>query len=179
MRRLPDRVICMLIGSTVCLAPLLQGDAPLLFNWMNNRSLRSSSGAFRPADEAAFNEWFIGLGRDPSRVYFAIRLIEYMRLLGYLQLTSIHPVNRAAELGILIGASDDHGKRYGREAVALAVEYSWAELNLQRVHLSVFANNPAAVASYRAVGFEIEGTLRRAAYVCGDFVDVHAMAILR
>jgi RimJ/RimL family protein N-acetyltransferase len=52
-------------------------------------------------------------------------------------------------------------------------------LNLHRVSLNVLAHNERAIVSYLHAGFVIEGTLREAAFIDGQWRDVVAMAALR
>jgi len=169
----------MLIGETVCLGPILAGDAPKLFNWLNTLGLAHCNGAYRPMDEGRFNGWLAGFSDDPGRVIFAIRRQGDLRLMGYLQLTGIDPVARAAELGVLIGDAADRGHGFGQAALSLAIRFCWRDLNLRRLGLSVIGDNPRAIAAYARTGFEIEGVRRQAAYVDGRFVDVTVMGLLR
>jgi len=49
-------------------------------------------------------------------------------------------------------------------------------LNIQRIELTVYSDNPAAVGLYKKFGFEEEGFSRRFAYRDGKYVDVLHMA---
>jgi RimJ/RimL family protein N-acetyltransferase len=169
----------MLAGERVCLGPLVRADAPLVFGWLNIADNARFNGSYRPADETKFDRWFAGVGADPARVVFAIRAKRDMRLLGFLQIVDINAANRSGVLGILIGAAGDQGHGFGQEAIRLAVEFSWRELNLQRLTLFVHGDNPRALSAYRKAGFEIEGTMRRAAYVDGRLQDITIMGLLR
>ncbi|MDB5460777.1 MAG: hypothetical protein JWO72_2518 [Caulobacteraceae bacterium] len=169
----------MLIGDKVCLGPFLEGDTPVLFNWCNSLDLVRSNGPYRPMDQIKFNQWFSGIGADPTRVFFAVRRQQDLRLLGYLQIVDIQPASRSAEIGILIGSPDDRGQGFGQEAMQMALAYCWRDLNLDRVALSVVGDNPRAIHVYRKAGFELEGVKRRASYLDGRFHDVTLMAILR
>ncbi len=51
--------------------------------------------------------------------------------------------------------------------------------NLLRVELEVLANNPAAIHLYEKLGFELEGTKRKAVFGNGRYQDIHIMARLR
>ncbi|BBN54825.1 GNAT family acetyltransferase [Pseudomonas chlororaphis subsp. aurantiaca] len=62
-------------------------------------------------------------------------------------------------------------------AAVLDVADNW--MNLQRVELTVFADNEAALGLYRKFGFEREGLLRDYAVRDGQYVDVLSMARLR
>ena len=169
----------MLIGEKVCLGPVLQPDGPMFFGWMNSLDLVHDNGPYRPTDQASFDRWFGGIGQDPTRVVFAIRHRRDLRLMGYVQLINIMPAPRTAELGILIGAPSDRGQGYGQEAVRMAVQFGWRDLNLQRISLLVIGENPGAVRVYLKTGFEVEGVLRRASYVNGAFRDITIMGLLR
>jgi RimJ/RimL family protein N-acetyltransferase len=178
-RDLPLRTPRMLIGEKVCLGPVLDGDAPILFNWANSLELVRSNGPYRPTDQARFNQWFAGIGADAARVVFAVRRQGDLRLLGYVQIVEIQTASRSADIGVLIGAPSDRGQGFGQEAMALALGYCWRDLNLQRISLSVVGDNPRAIHVYGKAGFEVEGVKRRAAYLDGRFHDVTLMAILR
>ena len=169
----------MLIGDKVCLGPVLNGDAPLLFSWFDNLDMAAANGPYRPASEAKFSQWLQGAANDPTRVLFVIRKRIDMRLLGHVHLSNIQTAMRSADIGLAIGQPADRGQGLGPEALRLAVRFCWRELNLQRVGLTVLANNPWAQHVYEKAGFEVEGRLRRATYVDGQFHDVIVMGLLR
>jgi RimJ/RimL family protein N-acetyltransferase len=169
----------MIIGEKICLGPLLSADAPAVFNWLNSRPLVTLNGPYRPTDQMKFEGWYASLGNDPGRVMFAIRKQGDLRLLGYVQVINIQPVFRTAEIGILIANEADRGQGYGTEAVGLALDHCWRDLNLHRATLFIFGDNPRALAAYAKVGFVEEGRMREAAYVDGRHVDITVMGALR
>jgi RimJ/RimL family protein N-acetyltransferase len=61
----------------------------------------------------------------------------------------------------------------------LATDFAFRDRNLQRIWLTVFADNPRAIRAYEKAGFEMEGTLRRAYFVDGRWRDAAIMAKLR
>jgi RimJ/RimL family protein N-acetyltransferase len=170
----------MQTGDKVMLGALVPSDAPLMFQWMNDPAIALSNGCWRPTDGMDFTSWFQALGKDPARVTLAIReLGEAPRLVGYLTILAIHPVFRAAEMGVTIGTPADRGQGWGREAMRLGLRYCWDHLNLERINLRIYGDNPAAIRCYRAVGFAVEGVMCRAAYLDGRRVDVTLMGALR
>jgi RimJ/RimL family protein N-acetyltransferase len=168
----------MIIGQAVCLGPLLIGDGPQLFSWRNTMANGRLNGPWRPIGQIEFEGW-INPGGDASRVVFALRSPPDMRLLGFLQLTRIDSNARSAELGLMIGEPADRNRGLGLEAVTLALNYAWTELNLQRVALYVHGDNPAAIRCYAKAGFQIEGVMRRASYGDGQYRDITVMGCLR
>lgn len=169
----------MLIGSRVCLGPVFQADAPIIFNWRNRLDVLHLDGLYRPMSQARFDEWFAGIGRDPGRVVFSIRRQGDLAFLGYIQIVDIQAAHRSAEIGIMIGEKEQRGHGYGQEALKLCVDFCWKELNLQRLSLKVVGDNPAALHTYRKAGFECEGVMRRCIYLAGEFRDTTLMALLR
>jgi RimJ/RimL family protein N-acetyltransferase len=169
----------MLLGKRICLGPMLQADAPQIFNWRNTIGLAHMNGEYRPTDQMMFDGWLATIGSDPTKVLFTIRKQGNLALIGFIQLTGINPVSRVAELGILIGDEENRSQGYGAEAIEMMIHFAWRDLNLQRLFLRVVGDNSRAIHVYGKVGFEREGVQRRAAYVDGQFVDVTMMGLLR
>lgn len=169
----------MTAGDSVQLGPLLPADAPALFQWMNDPAIMAANGHWRPTDGMDFTTWFQNVGKDATRVTLAVRQRGPGRLVGYLSIMAIHPVFRSAEMGITIGAPQDRGQGWGRQAIGHGLRYCWNHLALERVSLRVHGDNPAAIRCYQAAGFTQEGVLRQAAFLGGRRVDITLMAALR
>ncbi|VVO41691.1 GNAT family N-acetyltransferase [Pseudomonas fluorescens] len=71
------------------------------------------------------------------------------------------------------------GKGVGSKLLAAALDIADNWMNLQRVELTVYADNEAAIGLYRKFGFETEGLLRDYAVRDGGLVDALSMARLR
>lgn len=169
----------MRAGERVTLGPLRPSDGPSLFAWLNDPVIAESNGSWRPTDGMDFTQWFNALGKDPSRVTLAIRPRGEPRLAGYLSVMAIHPVFRSAEMGVTLGHAADRGQGWGREAMRLGMDYCWSGLNLERLTLRIYGDNPAALRCYQGAGFQVEGVLRRAAFLNGRRLDITLMGALR
>ena len=110
---------------------------------------------------------------------FAIRKRTETAIIGYLHIQNISSVHRSADIGIRIGEEKNRGHGYGKEALAMALDYCWRHLNLNRVGLIVFRNNPRALSAYKAAGFRVEGRLKKFFFIDGAWVDVLLMAAFR
>ena len=62
-------------------------------------------------------------------------------------------VDDEAEWGIVL-TTKQQNKGYGTEALKRSVEYGFNELNLKRIYLGVYANNPRAIHVYEQCGFK-------------------------
>lgn len=100
------------------------------------------------------------------------------RLVGLLGLTrGEYRRNRHAG-HIFIGILQEYaGQGIGTGLFAATERWARAK-GLHRLELTVMAHNAAALALYRKLGFEIEGTLRHSLCVDGAWVDEYAMARL-
>lgn len=77
---------------------------------------------------------------------------------------------RRPELGYWI-APEHQGEGYGREAVALAVDYAFATYDHPGVEARVFDFNDASIGLLESLGFEREGRLRNRRFVDGAYRD--------
>jgi RimJ/RimL family protein N-acetyltransferase len=169
----------VLIASQITIGPLVAEDFGPLFCWINDVAAARLDFAYRPVDVVAHQQWWDSLGKDQTRVVFAIRKPTDPAIIGYVQINGINSVHRSAEIGIRIGEEKHRGQGYGQEALRLAVEFCWNHLNLNRVQLVVFKHNIRAISAYKAVGFRKEGVLRKAPFIGGGRVDLCVMAALR
>ena len=166
-------------GKLVELSPLTDQDSDAMLRWINDRDLVLLSSAYRPVDEAAHREWFDAIRKRPDVAIFGIRERDGGRLVGSCQLLGISPIHGKAELQIRLGEQDARGRGFGREAVALLLDFAFTDLNLHRVELTVLSDNQPAIRLYEGAGFVREGVLRQAAHIDGRYVDLILMAILR
>ena len=67
----------------------------------------------------------------------------------------------------------------GSALLSAVVDLADNWLNLKRVELEVYTDNPAAIHLYEKFGFVIEGTKRKHAFREGQYVDCHVMARVR
>lgn len=100
-------------------------------------------------------------------------------ILGLISLVSIDFMNQSAELHIMIGDKENQGKGIGTFAVKEMLGHAFNNMNLQRVELSVLADNKRAQHLYEKTGFVLEGVKRKAKYKNGRFVDMLLYAALR
>lgn len=168
----------MIKGSKVALTELFREDSERLFKWINDPETVRFNAPFTPVHESGHAAWFESATREPARVVFGIRDLSSSRLVGMLQLVDLHPIHRSAQLIIRIGEEGDRGRGAGSEAVRLATEFAFRDRNLQRVWLTVFADNVRAIRAYEKAGLKMEGTLRRTYFVDGRWRDAAIMAIL-
>jgi RimJ/RimL family protein N-acetyltransferase len=110
---------------------------------------------------------------------FAIHTLAEDILIGGVGFWVSSFANADAMLGISIGEREYWGKGYGTDAMRLAVQYAFLELNLRRVTLGLHSYNERALKSYQKVGFKMEGRMRGEGIRDGVRFDSLWMGILR
>jgi len=168
----------MFLGPRITLGAFVPDDYAAMYCGANDVAAAKLDGAFRPVnlrDVIASCE----VGKDMSRVMLAIRQQVDPKIIGYVNIHNISTVHRSADIGIRIGSENHRGRGFGKEALAMALNYCWNHLNLERVGLVVFRHNARAIAAYSACGFKKEGILRRFLFVDGAWIDLVLMAAFR
>lgn len=79
-------------------------------------------------------------------------------------------------LHLVVGVLQSHARQGAGTALFRALEEWAAGIGAHRLELTVMTHNTAAIALYRKMGFEIEGTARERLLVEGRYVDEHLMA---
>ena len=168
-------------GDNVVLREMRGEDLPDVRAWMTDGATTDLLGDrfTRPQTWEQTEAYLRGLVEGTAGgVHFAIAEPEKLRYLGEISLTGIDATARKALLTVVL-KPECQGKGHGTEAVRLILRYAFDYLNLERVALSVQADNLRAIRAYEKAGFVREGLLRREVYRAGKYVDVLAMGILR
>ncbi len=112
----------------------------------------------------------------------AVKLVALHQgtLIGHMGLEQFSRVRRSHAGSFGMGVLPAwQGKGVGSKLLATALDIADNWMNLQRVELSVYADNEAAIGLYRKFGFETEGLFRDYAVRDGRLVDTLSMARLR
>ncbi len=174
----------MLGSAGLILRAVERDDLPRLHAFNNDVAVELAGGGDPPWPQsfarvaADFERNSANGGRDGNSgsVSFAIEVDG--QIIGMCGLHGLDPTHRACEFGITIGDKDYWGKGYGREAIALLLDYAFRLLNVRRVFLRVNGRNERAIRAYRACGFIEEGRLRSHVWSDGAYDDLVYMGIL-
>ncbi len=116
---------------------------------------------------------------EENRHWFIAARAQDDHVLGYLYLDWGHGRWRRIASLVMAIHDDSAGQGIGRMLLDKAIHVGFQYLDLQRIELEVYVDNPAAIHLYEKVGFVHEGTKRRNAIRDGVHVDGHVMAILK
>lgn len=160
-------------GTQVYLRAIEEEDANETYlSWLNNQETTKGlvTGRF-PSSMQSLKSYLRSVTQGENSVMFAICLVENDKHIGNIKLDQFDYFARTAELGVLIGEQNHRGKGIGSESCKLVLDFAFANLNLRKVTLSVFSNNPIAIKTYERLGFQVEGRLKQHFFSDGQYHD--------
>jgi len=171
----------MIYGKRIRLRAPERVDIPLFVKWLNDPEVRRGLARYLPISTAEEENWFEGmLGRPVVEQPLTIEVQPEgsWRAIGNIAFFNIDWRVRSAEVGILIGEKEFWNQGYGTETMRLFLKHGFETLNLNRIFLVVYENNPRAIRAYEKAGFVLEGRQRQALYMDGEYSDVLMMSVL-
>jgi RimJ/RimL family protein N-acetyltransferase len=169
------RIAHPLQGELVRLRAFEEDDLPRINELLWDPATTAFLRVAWPEPVAGTRAWWEG-SRAGDGLNLAIETLPG-DLVGSCDLRHIDDRARTAGLGIFIGKAY-WNQGYGADAVRTACRFGFREMNLTKVELQVFSNNPRGLAAYRKVGFVEEGRLRANHFVGGAFVDTIVMGLM-
>lgn len=172
----------MIYGEGIRLRATERQDLPRFVEWLNDPEVRRGLLLHLPMSLAEEEDWFENMLKRPSAEHpLVIEILEGTEwvMIGNCGIHNIDWRCRSAEVGIFIGEKRLWNQGYGAKAMRLLLQHGFETLNLNRIALDVYENNPKALRSYEKVGFVHEGRKRQAMFKEGIFFDILTMSVLR
>ena len=172
----------MIDGDRIRLRHVEKEDLPQFVAWLNDPEVSQGLSMHTPLSMAEEENWFDKMLKSPNEerpLCIEARQDDGWQMIGNSGFFSIDWRNRNAELGLFIGDKNYWDQGYGTEGVRLLLRHGFSTLNLHRIFLRVFEDNPRAIRAYEKAGFIHEGRQRQAEYHDGQFHDVLFMSVLR
>lgn len=169
-----------LTGERVELRRHRRDNYPLYREWYGDHEVwRLTSWMSGPMEPAAADRLVQDRELSASDDSFAIHRRGEKEPIGIVSLMNISRSNGSADLSIIVGPGEARHQGYGPEAIGLLLDYGFERLGLQRVGLSVFEFNEAAISTYERLGFHQEGRVRQAVDREGIRHDAILMSLLK
>jgi len=172
----------MIYGKHIRLRAVEREDLPLFVKWLNDPEVIEGLIFLQPLSLEEEKRWFESLADLPASerpLAIEIRDGESWRLIGNSGFHNISQINRSSEVGIFIGDKSLWNSGYGTETMQLLLKHGFETLNLNRISLVVYDDNPGAIRAYEKAGFVLDGRLRQAKYKHGKYGDELIMSVLR
>ena len=163
----------MLIGEKVALRARIESDVEILNDEIYNdvaTDARASTSPWRPISPgSAASRFRLTEPTDDAARFAAVELSDG-QLAGAAILWGIDSHNRLAHIGVSLRPSF-RGRGLGADVVRVLCDYGFRIRGLHRLQIETLADNLAMIKAAKSNGFEIEGTLRKSAWLEGHFVD--------
>lgn len=175
----PDRPL--LKGERVWLRPMEARDLPAYVAGINDTEVGGHAGYRMPLSLEHATGWqsrHAEQYRSGEAFFFTVCELGDDRFIGTTWFKEVNRLDGNAELAIYMDR-DHIGSGWGTDAVRTLLAFGFGTLGLERVWLTVMADNARAIRSYEKVGFKLEGVMRRSFRVKGQLTDSLLMSILR
>jgi len=176
-----NEVFPFIHGERIDLVAQLSKWAEIYARWHNDPRVRQYARYEFPIALEDVKKWFENPPQHGVRDFIVFVIYHKLdkRPIGDIGLNHINWVNRNANIFAEIGEPEYWGKGIVGEASKLMIDYAFTELNLHKVHASVYNPNERSLRAAEKLGFKKEGVLREHLYVDGMYVDNHRFSILR
>jgi RimJ/RimL family protein N-acetyltransferase len=138
---------------------------------------RADSRPWRPIPADSSGSPYHTDGSSDDAALFSVVDLDSQDLAGEALLWGIDAHNRIAHLGISLRPAF-RGCGLGTDVVRVLCHYGFAVRGLHRLQIETLSDNIAMVSLATNCGFKHEGTLRRSAWVMGNFADEVVMGLL-
>lgn len=166
-------------GKRIILRPLMEED----FNeeylgWLNDPEVnRYSQRRPYPVNWQGMTSYNEYLKADSTRGFnLAIVVKDSGKHIGNAALLNIHPINRCADLAILIGNKEYWNKGYASEAIYHLTKHAFRSMNLHKIIVGSF--NPAFIRCVEKLGWGKEGEFKERIWSDGCFHNQIWMSML-
>lgn len=167
-----------LVGAKIYLRPATADDAANVEYWTlqsEPEALSCRPLLFLTPSEAA--ERYKSKEKSTSQQRFAVVRKDDQMLVGAVAFFNYNPLNRSAELGLLIDP-EERRKGYGKEAIQLLCRYLFRFRGLNKVHAQTVDFNEAALELLETLGFKRDGSLRDHYFYDGEFHNAAIYSLL-
>ena len=172
----------MIYGDRIRLRQAEHADLPTFVGWLNDPEVRHGIQMHLPMSMAREEAWFEEMLKRPLDTQILVIEAKKGKSWATIGTCGFHNIDtrvHSSEVGILIGDKTYWNKGYGTETMRLLLKHGFETLNLNRIDLMVYEDNPGALRAYEKAGFVLEGRLRQAHYSDGVYKDVLIMSVLR
>ena len=150
-------------------------------SWLNDKEvirLIGSPELEQKKDLSFVEESFIRFTSNSCRGYFIFYKPD-KTFIGTAKLDKISDHSRSAEDGILIGNKKYWGKGFAKKVYILLLTYAFNELDLMKIVGGCNENNIPMVKTFKSLGYQLEGRLRKADFIDNKFSDHFCFGIFK
>ena len=153
-------------------------DLKKIRDWRNTSSIWNFNSQYILLNMIHQREWFESISKKNSTRKMFIIESERKRPIGICGLININFEQKNAEVAIILGEKETHGKGIGTEILRLLLEYGFKKLKLHRISAEIFEYNIISIKLFETLNFEYELTLNQRLWRKGRWWNVLVYSIL-
>ncbi len=159
-------------GKNIRLRALEPSDAESFYTWdMDSDMGRYLDRVWQPVSLELQKRWTErDSAKQPGDEFFFVIENQAGEMVGSLSTHHCDPRSGVFSYGIAVKA-DFKRRGYASEAIRMVLRYFFEELRYQKVNVEIHSDNNASAKLHEALGFTLEGRLRRSIYSGGQFLD--------
>jgi RimJ/RimL family protein N-acetyltransferase len=170
----------MLRGSTIGLRARIDADVPILHAELYDdvaTRVRADTRPWRPLPVGSPASPYAPADTDERVACFSVVRLADDELVGDALLWGIDVFHRSAHIGLSLRPAF-RGQGLGTEVLQVMCRYGFRVRGMQRLQVETLADNDAMMRAALRAGFVREGTLRRASWVDGEYLDEALFGLL-
>lgn len=170
----------LLGNNRIYLRKLLPSDVSRDYvKWMGDKDVtKYTESRFRTYTKKELISYVRQINKDGRYIFLAIIKKNNNRHIGNIKIGPIDRFHRFADMGIIIGEKRYWGKGFATDAIKLAAEYAFQNLNLHKLTAGSYSCNIGSIKAFKNVGFKEEGNFKKH-YLCdGRYVDRVCLGII-
>ncbi|HEY3314059.1 MAG TPA: GNAT family protein [Bacillota bacterium] len=168
----------MLRGEKTIVRAILRADLPAVLAGFNEEEVMHRFGPHFPYGEAYWESFLENIARSERDKAFVVCDKVHRKVIGLIQLHSIHARNRTADVFINMFAPEFTGDEYEADALRVILRYLFEQLNFHRISTWLHEDNERAIRIGESVGFVREALLLEENFRDGHFTNAYIMRCL-
>jgi len=166
----------MLDGKQIILRPLVVTDVTDEYVvWMNDYDIvKYTESRFVTHTKESIGE-FIKTANNETTHTFAIRMKDTGKHIGNIKLGGINTHHRYADVGLIIGRKEYHGRGIATECIRLVTEYAFKQLRLHMVLCGIYALNIGSIRAFQKAEWVIYATVPKIRFFEGEYIDSYLL----
>jgi RimJ/RimL family protein N-acetyltransferase len=140
--------------------------------WMQDEEITQYlESRWKSETEESIREYIQSANSSHNNFLFGIFLKDGGEHIGNIKIGSVNWIHRFGELGLILGNKKVWGKGYATEAVKLATEYAFKELNLHKLIAGMYSTNVGSYKAFLKAGYREVGVMQSHVFSHGEYID--------
>ena len=166
-------------GSTIILEQIsFHHISKNYLDWLNDYEMVKYTESRHTVHTMESLKNFVTHVNNESNYCFAIIDIQSGKHIGNIKIGNIHPIYKYADVGLIIGDKNFHGKGIATEALKLCVEFAFKQLKLHRLYAGIYDVNIGSIKAFEKAGFVREGCEKEKYLFEGKRIDSYIYGIV-